>query len=205
VVTAATETNVVLAGVGSENVAALQLLGPEFVTVCVYVMLLPADTGLGVPLLVTVRSQATVTGVATVVLLFAAVGSLLVVVTVEFAVMVPAATVVGTFTTTMMSAAVVAARFGVVQFTFPLAPTAGWVQVQPAGADTDSNVVLTGVASVKLKPVAAAGPLFVIAWVYVMLFPEITEEGVATVASATSACVAVATISVAVAEFAPND
>jgi hypothetical protein len=35
VVTAATETNVVLAGVGSENVAALQLLGPEFVTVCV--------------------------------------------------------------------------------------------------------------------------------------------------------------------------
>ena len=165
VVTATTETNVVLAGVGSEKVAALQLLGPEFVTVCVYVMLLPAVTGLGVPLLVTARSQATVTGVATVVLLFAAVGSLLVVVTVEFAVMVPAVTVVGTFTTTMMSAAVATARFGVVQFTFPLAPTAGSVQVQPAGADTDANVVLTGVASVKLKPVAAAGPLFVIACV----------------------------------------
>ena len=35
VVTAATETNVVFAGVGSVKVAVLQLLGPELYTVCV--------------------------------------------------------------------------------------------------------------------------------------------------------------------------
>jgi hypothetical protein len=38
-----------------------------------------------------------------------------------------------------------------------------------------------------------------------MLFPAYTVAGVATVLRATSACVAVATTSVAVAEFAPND
>ena len=34
-VTTETDTNVVFAGVGSLNVAVLQLLGPPFVTVCV--------------------------------------------------------------------------------------------------------------------------------------------------------------------------
>ena len=57
VVTADAETNIVLAGVGSVSVAVLQLLGPLFVTICVYVILLPAVTGLGLPLLVTARSQ----------------------------------------------------------------------------------------------------------------------------------------------------
>jgi hypothetical protein len=205
VVTTATETNDVFAGVASLNVPVLQLLGPEFVTTCVYVMLLPAVTGLGVPLLVTARSQSTDTGVETVVVLFAATGSLVVVVTVELAVMVPAAMLVGTLTTTMMSASAAIAKFAVVQFTPPALPTAGVVQLQPAGAETDANVVVPGVASVKLRPVAAAGPLFVMTCVYVILFPARTDEGVATVLNTTSACVAVATTSVAVAEFAPND
>ena len=64
-------------------------------------MLLPAVTGLWCPAIGDRQVAGNrVTGVATVVLLFAAVGSLPVVVTVEFAVMVPAGTVVGTFTTT---------------------------------------------------------------------------------------------------------
>jgi prephenate dehydrogenase len=95
------------------------------------------------------------------VLLLAEVGSIVVAVTEELAVIVPAATAGATLTTTIMSAEVPAASDGSVQFTVPVPPTAGVVQVQPAGARTDWNVVLVGVASVKLAPAAAAGPLFV--------------------------------------------
>jgi hypothetical protein len=42
------EKNVVSAGVVSVNVALAAALGPELVTTCVYVMLLPACTGTGV-------------------------------------------------------------------------------------------------------------------------------------------------------------
>ena len=96
----------------------------------------PAVAGFGSPLLVTVRSQEGLVAVTTVVLLLAAVGSE-VEVTVEFAVMVGATTVGGTFTTTMMSATAPEARVGSVQVTVPVAPTEGVVQVHPAGAKTD--------------------------------------------------------------------
>jgi hypothetical protein len=100
--------------------------------------------------------------VVTVVLLFALLGSEVVAETEEVAVIVPIATVEGTFSTTTMSAEVPAARFAVsLHVTVPVAPTAGVVQVHPAGASTDWNVVFTGVASVNATPVAAAGPLFV--------------------------------------------
>jgi hypothetical protein len=165
--------------------------------------LLPAATGFGLPLFVTVRSQAVVTVVVTVVLLLAEFGSLVAADTDEFAVIVPAATDGATFTTTTMSTDAPTAMLGFVQFTFPVPPTAGVVHVHPAGADTPWNVVLTGVASVKLTLVAAAGPLFVIVCVYVMSLPANTS-GVVAVLSARSACAAVATTSVAVAEFAPN-
>jgi hypothetical protein len=127
-------------------------------TVCVYVIVLPWVAGFGVSLLVTVRSQTMLTSVAVVVVL---VFTALVAVTDEVAVMVPAAIVGATFNTTIMSAAVPAAMLGSVQLTVPVAPTAGVVQVHPTGAETDANVVLVGVASVKLAVVAAAGPLFV--------------------------------------------
>jgi hypothetical protein len=149
-------------------------------------MLLPARTGLGTPLFVTVRSHAVMTLVVTVVLLLADVGSTVVEETDELAVIVPAATVGATFTTTMMSTDTLAARFGFVQFTFPAAPTAGAVHDHPAGAETDWKVVLIGVASVKLTAEAGPGPLFVTVCVYVMLFPANTV-GVATVLSARSA------------------
>ena len=97
----------------------------------------PAVTGLGLPLLVTVRSQETLTLVVTVVLLLAKLGSDVVADTVEVAVIVPAADG-ATFTTTTILSDAAAARLAVsLQVTFPVPPTAGVVQVQPAGASTD--------------------------------------------------------------------
>ena len=64
----------------------------------------PAVTGLGLPLLVTVRSQSRLTLVTTEVLLFARVGSEVAADTVEAAVIVAATTVGATLTTTMMLA-----------------------------------------------------------------------------------------------------
>ena len=124
--------------------------------------MLPWVAGFGSPLLVTVRSHTVATAVTVVVVL---VFTEFVAETDEVAVIVPAAMVGATFTTTTMSAAVPEAMLGSVQLTFPVAPTAGVVHVQPTGADTDWNVVLSGVASVKLTAVAATGPLFVTVWV----------------------------------------
>jgi hypothetical protein len=121
-----------------------------------------AATGLGVPALVTERSQATFTLVVTVVLLFAEVGSEVVAETDEVAVIVPMATLDGTLSTTTMSADVPELKLPVsLHVMVPVAPTAGVVQVQPAGADTDWKVVFVGVASVKVAPLATAGPLLV--------------------------------------------
>src|SRR5258708_29543842 len=119
-------------------------------------MLLPANTGFGVPLLVTAKSQSGVTLVTTVVLLLAALGSPVVAEMEEFAVIVATTTVEATFTTTMMSADAPAARVGSLQVTEGV-----MTQVQPTGAETEANVVLAGIASVKVTAEADAGPLFV--------------------------------------------
>jgi hypothetical protein len=50
------DTAVVFAGSVSVRTGAFAVAGPEFVTLCVYVMLLPAETGFGVPVFVTTRS-----------------------------------------------------------------------------------------------------------------------------------------------------
>ena len=120
-------------------------------------MVPPAATGFGVPLFDTAKSQATTTGVVVVVVL-----------TVEFveesvdvAVIEATVTVGATLTATRIVTDVLAAKLGSVQVTFPVPPTAGVVQVHPAGADTDANVEFAGTASWKLTPVAAAGPLLV--------------------------------------------
>jgi hypothetical protein len=121
------------------------------------VIFAPAATGLGLPLLVTVRLQAIRTFVTTVVLLLLEVGSVVPEEeTEEFAVIVATDTVGARFTTTMMSADAPAATLGLVQVT-----AAVTVHVQPTGAETDTKVVLAGTASVKLTGDAAAGPLFV--------------------------------------------
>jgi hypothetical protein len=100
--------------------------------------------------------------VATGVLVVVVLVSELVAETEEVAVIVVAGTVEATFTTTMIVAEVFDAILGSVQVTFPVPPTAGVVQVQPAGAETDAKVVLVGTASRKLTADAADGPLLVI-------------------------------------------
>src|SRR5208282_268422 len=118
-------------------------------------MLDPAVTGLGLPLLVTVRSQTVLTLVVTDAL---AVLTEFVADTEEGAVIEATVTLAGTFNTTTIFAVSPTAKLGSVQVTFPVPPTAGVVQVHPAGASTDWYVVFAGVASVKLAAVAAAGP-----------------------------------------------
>lgn len=161
VVTTATETNVVFAGVASVTVDDPQFDGPLFVIVCVYVMFDPAVTGLGVPEFVTLRSQATLTFVVTLVLLFEDSGSEVVAETDEVAVMEVAATVGATPRTTMMSVEVPDATLGFVQVIVPVPPRAGVVHDHPAACEMDWKVVLTGVAWVNVALEAAAGPLFV--------------------------------------------
>ncbi len=67
--------NVVFGGVVCVKVAVVAALGPAFVTTCVYVMLLPACTGTGLPELVTDKSAVSATSRFTVALLFVLVGS----------------------------------------------------------------------------------------------------------------------------------
>jgi hypothetical protein len=195
------ETKVVLAGIDSVKVAVLQLLGPELVTTWVYVILAPAVTGLGAPLSVTARSQAVATGVVVVVLLVSEFAAE----TDEVAVIGVAVILGATLTTTMMAADVFAARLGSVQVTLPVAPTAGLVHVQPAGAETEANVALVGTASRKLTVVAAEGPLLVIVCMYVMSLPAYTARGVEAVLRARSAWdVEAVTVSDATAMLGPE-
>ena len=126
-----------------------------------YVIFDPAVTGLGVPLFVTVRSHATFTGVLTVVVLLELMGSDVVAETLAVAVIGLAVTIAGTLTTTVMFAVAADASVGLLQVMVLVPPMAGFVHVQPAGAETDWYVVFVGVASVKTTPVAVAGPLLV--------------------------------------------
>lgn len=58
------------------------------------------------------------------------------------------------------------AKLGSVQLIVPVLPAAGRVQDQPAGMGVnDTKVVLAGVASVKVTPVAVLGPALVTTWV----------------------------------------
>jgi hypothetical protein len=101
------------------------------------------------------------TGVVIVVLLLDELGSLVVEETEEFAVIEATVTLGARFTTTMMFADAPKAKVGSLQVTLPVPPTTGAVQVQPAGAETETNVVLVGTASRKLTAEAGPGPLFV--------------------------------------------
>jgi hypothetical protein len=93
------------------------------------------------------------------VLLFAVLGSLVVEDTEEFAVIEAAVIVAATFTTTSMFAEEPEAMLAETQLIVPVAPTAGVVQVHPAGGEIDAKVVLVGTASVKVKLEAVPGPL----------------------------------------------
>jgi hypothetical protein len=77
-----------------------------------------------------------------------------------FAMMIPLATPAFTFTTSVNVAMANAATLGLVQLTVPVKPITGVVQVHPAAAANETNVVLAGMESVSTEDVAAWGPSF---------------------------------------------
>jgi hypothetical protein len=85
------------------------------------------------------------------------------------------------------------ARDAIVHVTVPVPLTAGVVQLQAAGLVSDWNVVLVGIASVKLTVVAVDGPLLVMDCVYVMLALGATVEGDAELVTEMSADAGAAT------------
>lgn len=89
-----------------------------------------------------------------------------------------------------------------VQVNVPVPPTAiTGRHVQPAGVGKETRVVFAGIASVKVAFVAAIGPLFRTAWVYVILLPSETGLGVAVEVTAKSTWPAEATVMMPVAEL----
>ena len=113
-------------------------------------------------LLVTLRSAELPTVVVAVALSLAAFGSGVVLVTVAVLEMnVPAATPAPTSTTSVKVALAPAARVGRVQVTGPVPPTAGVVQLKPAGAVSETKVVPAGRVSARLTAWASLGPVLV--------------------------------------------
>jgi hypothetical protein len=167
---AETETKVT-SGAGvtvSVRLAVVAVSVPTFVTICVYVMLPPAATPFGEAALVTVSSAPAdaPTIVEAEAVLLPEFGSL----TEELAeavsvITVPFAVPVFTFVISEKVAAVPPAILRSVQTTLPVLPTGGVVQVQPAGAAMETNVVLVGTASTRVVLSAALGPLLVRTWV----------------------------------------
>src|SRR5580693_4693832 len=127
-------------------------------------MSLPAVTGLGVALLVTVTC-APVTGPTTVLtdaVLLLEFESLAEELTDAVSLMtVRFATPVFTFVTKVNVAAVDPAMSRFVHTTLPELPTPGLMQLHPAGAEIETKVVLLGTVATRVALSAALGPLFV--------------------------------------------
>jgi hypothetical protein len=137
--------------------------GPRFVTLCVYVTLLPAATEIGEAELAVTKSdcvERATTSVA-VALLFPELGSVVEELMLTVSVIaVPAAVPAFTFTTTG-KLAVPGAKLGLVQ-----AIVAPRTHAQPGGTGLrETNVVFAGTTSVKLTLLAVLGPALVTTWV----------------------------------------
>jgi hypothetical protein len=133
----AAETKVVFAGSASVNASVLAVLGPLFVMTTVYVMLLPASTGLGEATFVIVRLAvfAAPTIVRTVAVLFARFGSFVPDVTDTVSAICVPVTVPPFTCTTTVNVVVPEAPVGTsasVQVITPVPFTAGVAQLQPA-------------------------------------------------------------------------
>src|SRR4029453_7396092 len=91
--------------------------------------------------------------------LFVVTGSVVADATVAVFVMtVPLTTPAFTLPTSVTVATADAATLGFMQLTVPVLPTTGVVQVHPAAAASETNVVLAGMTSVSVAEVAASGP-----------------------------------------------
>ncbi len=125
-------------------------------------MFCPAVTGSGESVFVTIRSARVFTVVVAVAALSVASGSVVLLET--FAVLeidAPFAALVFTLTTSVNVPDAFAARLAFEQEIVPVAPTAGVVQLKPAGLASETKVVFVGTASVNVTLVALLGPVFV--------------------------------------------
>src|SRR5262245_61524824 len=125
-------------------------------------MLLPANTGSGESLLVTARSAIAIAVVVAVPVLFAGVGSGVVLAASGLLVIVVLCGVLVLQLTTTVNTAVSPARTEALEkTTLPVPPTAGLEMLHPLPVVTtaDTKVVLVGVASVTVTVCASLGPL----------------------------------------------
>jgi len=156
------ETKVVLAGIVSVSTTVVAVSGPSLRTLIVYVMFPFATAGSGESAFRIRRlAPVDVVVVVAVIMLFADTGSSAEVTVAVFEMTVPFAVAAFTFTVSVKVALPLAGRVAIEQFTVPVPPTAGVVQLQPAGEDRDTNVVLDGNVSDRATVIASAAVRFV--------------------------------------------
>jgi flagellar hook assembly protein FlgD len=153
------ETNVVPAGSVSASAAVVALVGPPFVTVMVYVRFVPALTGSGVAIFVADMSADPLpTVVVAVAVPLAGAGSAVVDVTVAVFDSTVDRGTDGPTATTSVKTALPTPNDAFVHEIAPVAPTAGVVHDQPAGDESDTNVVSAGSVSASAAVLALLGP-----------------------------------------------
>ena len=153
------EVKLVPAGKTSVTVTPVAVPGPLFVTTMVKVSVPFGRLAAGVTVL-TIATSGALTTVDAVALLLAGVESGDVAPTFAvFEIVEPAGAVVATVSVNEPVAAF--ASVAIVQVTVPVPPTAGVVQLQPPGDESDVNVVFAGSVSVSETLCATVGPLLV--------------------------------------------
>src|SRR2546427_39398 len=152
--------NVVSSGSGSFMITLAAAFGPALLTVIVYVSVPPGVTGSGESVLVIARLASARTVVVAMAVLLVRFGSKVVA---ELTVAVlesvlPSSAAGLTWTPRVKVAVAPLANEPMVQFTVPVEPAAGVVQLQPAGVGIDWNVVSAGSGSFIVTLAAAFGP-----------------------------------------------
>jgi hypothetical protein len=158
-----------------------------------------ACTGTGVSVFVTDKAAKLATCTLAEAVLLPLLGSLVLeLIEAVSAIVVPAVAVVGTLTTKAKVAVPLAARLAMVHL---YGTVLVHVHPDPLVSVSEEKVVPVGKVSASTTVVAAAGPLLVTVWEYVMLLPADTGFGVPVFVTLRSACVPLATPIVTVAEL----
>jgi hypothetical protein len=195
--------NVVPTGVCCVNVTFAEVAGPLFVTVSLNVTRPPGTTGSGDAATVTARSALPVATTVVVVddVLFEVFESGVVLDTVAVSVITVPDAVPGLTRTCSgkLRDAPLATGVADEQLIAPVPPTAGVMQVHPAGGVSDWNVQFAGTFSVNVGFAAESRPLFLNVCVYVMLLLGCTGSGESVIVTMRSAYAFVTTFVVVVA------
>jgi len=145
------ETSVVFGGTEPVNVTPLALAGPALLRDCVYVMLLPGNTGFGDAELVTLRSYwpAEATTTFDVAELLLGLGSVMLEDTFAVSeITVPDGVAPFTLSLSVKLAVAPAARVPIVAVILPVPPTDGLLHDQPEAQDSEANVAYPGDAGI---------------------------------------------------------